>query len=94
MVKKNKIKLRRKRRVRKKLLLKRLAKENRKRYYECLNCGTLHYKVTETMIKSLAEIEDRNLECCCKCGKSDNFSEVNQGYIDEFGVGKVEPLLI
>ena len=72
-----------------------------KKYVECLKCGTIHYVVDKKEANLLGkeghlieEFSNRNLSYCCSCG-TDNFSKINDDYVDDFAFGEhIQPVLI
>ena len=70
-----------------------------KRYFECQNCGTIHYGIIqEEADKMNGEVSSgfgkRNLKRCCNCGSSYPFFEITEHHVDTYGQGgKIYPWL-
>lgn len=71
------------------------------RYFECQNCGRIHYGITQKeadeIIKSgrlSDEFNMRSLKHCSNCGLSYPFIEVSEFYAKNYSHGgKLEPWL-
>ena len=72
-----------------------------KKYVECLKCGTIHYVVDkkeavllEKEDHLIEEFSNRNLSYCSRCG-TNNFSKVDDDYVDNFASGEhIQPVLL
>jgi len=72
------------------------------KYAECLNCGTIHYIISEEEAEILKksdissnEFSNRNLKCCINCGAKDKFVIVSEEHVDEYLCDdKIAPILI
>ena len=63
-----------------------------RRYFECHNCGTIHYGITQEEADKMngyifGEFNERNLKRCGSCGSSYPFFEVSEAYVDSFSQG-------
>jgi len=71
----------------------------RKRYFECQNCGRIHYGITQEEANTIennlvGEFSVRNLKRCVNCGSSYPFIEVSEDYANSFlHGGEVDPWL-
>ena len=63
-----------------------------RRYFECQNCGRVHYGTTkEEAVKMNGHLfggfNDRNLKRCASCGSSYPFFEVSEDYVNDYADG-------
>lgn len=69
------------------------------RYFECQNCGRIHYGITQEQADKInghlyGEFNERNLKRCANCGSSYPFIETNEEYANRYlHGGEVEPWL-
>ena len=72
------------------------------KYAECLNCGTIHFVISEEEAKALNEsgvlfdeFSNRNLKCCANCGSKDKFVIISEDRADEYSYDdKIPPILL
>lgn len=70
-----------------------------KRYFECQNCGRIHYGITKSESDKIekhlfGEFNERNLKRCANCGSSYPFIEVSNDYAEKYlHGGEVDPWL-
>ncbi len=70
------------------------------KFVECSNCKTIHYVVSNEMLKSLRNKSsdaflDRNLVHCFNCGSKKNFSIISGYYAGNFSPSdKIPPIFL